>query len=156
VEGVRVCSLHMGSMDSAGKSKDEVGLPRASTCKTIKEMLPPDVRISRDCQDLLIECCHEFIKMITSESNEVCSREEKCTLAPGHLLRALDALGFREYIPEVRATYEQHKLETLDSPKAGRWAGGAGMTEEEALAKQQRMFAEARARMNNGNANNPR
>jgi len=30
------------------------------------------------------------------------------------------------------------------------------MTEEEALAEQQRMFAEARARMNNGNANPPR
>lgn len=43
-----------------------------------------------------------------------------------------------------------------DSPKSGRWASGAEMTEEEALAEQQRMFAEARARMNNGNANPPR
>lgn len=36
-----------------------------------------------------------------------------------------------------------------DSPKAGKWSG-VEMTEEEALAEQQRMFAEARARMNNG------
>lgn len=36
----------------------------------------------------------------------------------------------------------------------GRWAkeGGGGMTEEEAIAAQQRMFAEARARMNSGGA----
>lgn len=146
----------MEPMDSLGKSKDDVGLPRASTFKTIKEMLPPDVRVSRDCQDLLIECCHEFIKMISSESNEVCSRVEKRTVAPEHLLGALDVLGFRAYIPEVRATYEQHKLETLDSPKTGQWARGADMTEEEALAEQQRMFAEARERMNNGNANTTR
>lgn len=36
-----------------------------------------------------------------------------------------------------------------DSPKVGKF-GGIEMTEEEALAEQQRMFAEARARMNNG------
>lgn len=35
-----------------------------------------------------------------------------------------------------------------DSPKGGKWTGVAEMTEEEALAEQQRMFAEARARMN--------
>ncbi|RRT85533.1 hypothetical protein B296_00006552 [Ensete ventricosum] len=59
-------------------------------------------------------------------------------------------LGFGEYIEEVYAAYEQHKLETLqDSPKGGKF-GGIEMTEEEALAEQQRMFAEARARMNNG------
>lgn len=36
-----------------------------------------------------------------------------------------------------------------DSPKGGKFSG-IEMTEEEALAEQQRMFAEARARMNNG------
>lgn len=45
-----------------------------------------------------------------------------------------------------------------ESPKVGgRWAkeGGGGMTEEEAIAAQQRMFAEARARMNSGGAPAP-
>ena len=40
-----------------------------------------------------------------------------------------------------------------ESPKiGGRWAkeGGGGMTEEEAIAAQQRMFAEARPRINLG------
>lgn len=31
--------------------------------KIIKEMLPPDVRVARDTQDLLIECCvGEYIR----------------------------------------------------------------------------------------------
>ncbi|KAK8938776.1 hypothetical protein KSP39_PZI010875 [Platanthera zijinensis] len=91
----------------------------------------------------------EFINLVSSESNDVCNREDKRTIAPEHVLKALEVLGFGDYIEEVYAAYEQHKLETLDSPKGGRFSG-IEMTEEEAAAEQQRMFAEARARMNNG------
>lgn len=41
-------------------------------------------------------------------------------------------------------------LTQQDSLRAGKWSNGAEMTEEEALLEQQRMFAEARARMNGG------
>eukprot|EP00252_Welwitschia_mirabilis_P018050 TRINITY_DN4021_c0_g1_i1.p1 TRINITY_DN4021_c0_g1~~TRINITY_DN4021_c0_g1_i1.p1 ORF type:complete len:153 (+),score=40.13 TRINITY_DN4021_c0_g1_i1:265-723(+) len=146
----------MEPMDIVGKSKDDVSLPKATMFKIIKEMLPPEVRVARDAQDLIVECCVEFINLISSESNEVCNREEKRTIAPEHVLRALEILGFGSYIDEVCAAYEQHKLETLDSPKGGKWGGGIEMTEEEAAAEQQRMFAEARARMNNGNINPPK
>ncbi|XP_034890102.1 protein Dr1 homolog isoform X2 [Populus alba] len=122
----------------------------ATMTKIIKEMLPPDVRVARDAQDLLIECCVEFINLVSSESNEVCSREDKRTIAPEHVLKALQVLGFGEYIEDVYTAYEQHKLETMhDSLKGGgKWSTGAAMTEEEAAAAQQRMFDEARARMN--------
>nr|UYC36129.1 OF05753 [Phoebe bournei] len=138
----------MEPMDIVGKSKEDVSLPKATMFKIIKEMLPPDVRVARDAQDLLVECCVEFINLISSESNEVCNQEDKRTIAPEHVIKALQVLGFGEYIEEVYAAYEQHKLETLDSPKGGKWTAAAEMTEEEALAEQQRMFAEARARMN--------
>ncbi|KAJ4961523.1 hypothetical protein NE237_021433 [Protea cynaroides] len=142
----------MEPMDIVGKSKEDVSLPKATMFKIIKEMLPADVRVARDAQDLLVECCVEFINLISSESNEVCSREEKRTIAPEHVLKALEVLGFGAYIEEVYAAYEQHRLETMDSPRGGggKWGAGAEMTEEEALAEQQRMFAEARARMNGG------
>ncbi|KAJ1394713.1 hypothetical protein SESBI_33963 [Sesbania bispinosa] len=118
----------MEPMDIVGKSKEDASLPKATMTKIIKEMLPPDVRVARDAQDLLIECCVEFINLVSSESNEVCNREEKRTIAPEHVLRALE-----------------------DSLRGGgKWSNGAEMTEEEALAEQQRMFAEARARMNGG------
>ncbi|KAF7112462.1 hypothetical protein RHSIM_RhsimUnG0225600 [Rhododendron simsii] len=140
----------MEPMDIVGKAKEDASLPKATMTKIIKEMLPPDVRVARDAQDLLIECCVEFINLISSESNEVCNREEKRTIAPEHVLKALEVLGFGEYIEEVYAAYEQHKLETMDTLKSGKWTNVAEMTEEEALAEQQRMFAEARARMNGG------
>ncbi|KAK1299517.1 hypothetical protein QJS10_CPB14g00162 [Acorus calamus] len=146
----------MEPMDIVGKSKEDVSLPKATMFKIIKEMLPPDVRVARDTQDLLVECCVEFINLISSESNEVCCREDKRTIAPEHVLKALEVLGFGEYIEEVYAAYEQHKVETLDCPRGGGKWSGAEMTEEEALAEQQRMFAEARARMNNGAATLPK
>ncbi|KAL5222290.1 hypothetical protein ABZP36_027003 [Zizania latifolia] len=103
----------MDPMDIVGKSKEDVSLPKSTMFKIIKEMLPPDVRVARDAQDLLVECCVEFINLLSSESNEVCSREDKKTIAPEHVLRALQDLGFREYIEEVQLAYEQHKHDTL-------------------------------------------
>lgn len=140
----------MEPMDIVGRTKEDASLPKATMTKIIKEMLPPDVRVARDAQDLLIECCVEFINLVSSESNDVCNKEEKRTIAPEHVLKALEVLGFRQYIEEVYAAYEQHKIETTDAVRGGKWSNGAAMTEEEALAEQQRMFAEARARMNNG------
>lgn len=52
---------------------------------------------------------------------------------------------FNIFIPTSAIFNEQ------DSPKGSKFGGsGIEMTEEEAVAEQQRMFAEARARMNNG------
>ncbi|KAH7442368.1 hypothetical protein KP509_03G085200 [Ceratopteris richardii] len=140
-------------MDIVCRSKEDVSLPKATMTKIIKEMLPRHVRVARDAQDLLVECCVEFINLISSESNEICSKEEKRTIAPEHVMKALEVLGFGDYLEEVHMALEEHRRETLDSPKGGgRWGkDGMGMTEEEAVAEQQRMFAEARERMMNGN-----
>eukprot|EP00249_Psilotum_nudum_P009267 c21822_g1_i1 orf=263-703(+) len=136
-------------MEIVGRAKEDVSLPKATMTKIIKEMLPREVRVARDTQDLLVECCVEFINLISSESNEICNKEEKRTIAPEHVLRALEILGFGDYIEEVHAAYEEHKKETLDSPKVYR-KDAMEMTEEEAVAAQLRMFAEARARLNSG------
>eukprot|EP00898_Chlorokybus_atmophyticus_P003740 jgi/Chlat1/4367/Chrsp29S04514 len=127
-------------------AKEEVGLPKATIAKVIKELLPEDVRVANDTRDIIAECCVEFINLLASEANEICAREDKRTIAPEHVLKALESLGFNEYLEEVNAAYEQHKAEALDSPRA-RFSSPTGMTEEEAIAAQQRMFAEARARM---------
>ncbi|KAJ0719614.1 putative transcription factor Hap3/NF-YB family [Helianthus annuus] len=98
--------------------------------------------------------------MVSSESNEVCSKEDRKTIAPEHVLKELQSLRDSEsytrwfsvlgnYIEDVYAAYEQHKLETMDPVRGGKCANVREMTEEEAAAEQQRMFAEeARARMN--------
>ncbi|KAI5083684.1 hypothetical protein GOP47_0003427, partial [Adiantum capillus-veneris] len=150
--------LDPASMDVVGRAKEDVSLPKATMTKIIKEMLPRHVRVARDAQDLLVECCVEFINLISSESNEICSREDKRTIAPEHVMKALEVLGFGDYLEEVHLALEEHRREALDSPKGGaRWGkDGMGMTEEEAVAEQQRMFAEARERMLSGSLSTPK
>ncbi|THU46036.1 hypothetical protein C4D60_Mb09t00730 [Musa balbisiana] len=87
----------MEPMDIVGKSKEDVSLPKSTMFKIIKEMLPPDVRVARDTQDLLVECCVEFINLVSSESNEVCNREDKKTIAPEHVLKALENEQWSEH-----------------------------------------------------------
>ncbi|KAE8698298.1 Protein Dr1-like protein [Hibiscus syriacus] len=66
-------------------------------------------------------------------------------------MRFVSFLGLESIFEEVYAAYEQHKIETMhDSLKGGKRSNGAEITEEEAAAEQQRMFAEARVRMNGG------
>lgn len=134
--------------------REEVTLPKATMTKIIKEMLPKDVRVSKDAQDMIMECSLEFINLISSEANDICSKGDKKTIAPEHVIEALQSLGFSSYLSEVQAAYEQHRAESLESPRAtSRWPAknnvvSTGMTEEEAIAEQQKMFAEARAAMN--------
>lgn len=56
---------------------------------------------ARDARELLIECCVEFITLISSEANEIAEKEQKKTIAIEHIDRALRDLGFPEYVRAV-------------------------------------------------------
>jgi len=58
---------------------------------------------------LLIECCVEFITLISSEANEISEREAKKTIGCDHITKALEALGFGEYVPAVLEAAAEHK-----------------------------------------------
>lgn len=47
--------------------------------------------------------------MIASESNEICDKETKKTIAGEHVIAALQTLGFEEYVEEVEEVYKDHK-----------------------------------------------
>lgn len=68
------------------KSDDEdLNLPRASLNKLIKEVLP-DLRVANEVRDLLLQCCTEFIHLISTEANEVCKSQQKKTMSTEHVL----------------------------------------------------------------------
>lgn len=56
-----------------------------------------------------MECCVEFITLISSEANDISEKEAKKTIACEHVEKALRDLGFGEYISEVLAVAEEHK-----------------------------------------------
>jgi histone H3/H4 len=86
-------------------------LSLATVGKIITEVLANDHGISfaRDARDLLIECCVEFITLISSEANEIAEKDAKKTIACEHVTAALRQLGYPDYIPEILKVAQEHK-----------------------------------------------
>ncbi|KAJ3483319.1 hypothetical protein NLG97_g7335 [Lecanicillium saksenae] len=90
---------------------DDLSLPKATVQKIVTEILPPSagVAFARESRDLLIECCVEFITLISSEANEISEKEAKKTIACDHITKALEQLGFSDYVPAVMEAAAEHK-----------------------------------------------
>lgn len=70
---------------SAERDDDELSIPRAALNKMIKETVP-NVRVANDARELILNCCTEFIHLISSEANEICNKQQKKTISPEHIL----------------------------------------------------------------------
>ncbi|KAI0316715.1 histone-fold-containing protein [Amylostereum chailletii] len=125
---------------------DDLSLPKATVAKMISELLPPDVTCAKETRDLIIECCVEFIHLISSEANEICEQESKKTIAPEHIIGALQRLGFDSFTEEVEDVLKDHKQQLKDREKKVSKLEQSGLTEEELLERQQQLFAESRAK----------
>ncbi|GBF90014.1 hypothetical protein Rsub_02720 [Raphidocelis subcapitata] len=133
----------------ADDSGSDISLPKATITKLVKEYMPPDLRTSAETTEKLLECCTEFVNVVSAQANELATSDKKLTIAPEHVLRALEALGFGDYVEDVRAAWDLLKEESKNAPKlAGRRtkAEEAGLSEQEQIRMQQELFAQARAR----------
>jgi down-regulator of transcription 1 len=83
----------------------------ATVQKIVTEILPPQngIAFAKEARDLLIECCVEFITLISSEANEISEKEAKKTIACDHITKALEQLGFSDYVPAVLEAAAEHK-----------------------------------------------
>lgn len=77
----------------------------------MSEILPAQqgVAFAKEARDLLIECCVEFITLVSSEANEISEKEAKKTIACDHITKALEQLGFTDYVPAVMEAAAEHK-----------------------------------------------
>lgn len=133
-------------------------LPRATVNKMIREFLPEDFRLASDTSDLLMECCTEFIQLVASEANEHCIKDSKKVISPEHVMSALESLQFVEYMEKVTDTFKEHKQSMKEGPSGrikGKKSQLAGMTREEQLALQQKLFGEAKSRCFKPEENSP-
>ncbi|KAI6034037.1 hypothetical protein PISMIDRAFT_670945 [Pisolithus microcarpus 441] len=129
-----------------GSSDDDLSLPKATVAKMISELLPSDVTCAKETRDLVIECCVEFIHLISSEANEICEQESKKTIAPEHIIGALKLLGFDSFTAEVEDVLKDHKQQQKDREKKADKIRDSGLTPEELQAKQEELFALSRAK----------
>lgn len=121
----------------------------ATVQKIVSEIIPSDLAFAKDTRDVLIECCIEFIMMLSTESNEIAEKESKKTIAPEHVIKALQELGFIDYIDPIKDLIVEHKEALKSREKKVGKLEQSGMTEEELLRKQEEMFAAARSKLNN-------
>ncbi|TFY72502.1 hypothetical protein EVG20_g507 [Dentipellis fragilis] len=103
---------------------DDLSLPKATVAKMIAE----------------------FIHLISSEANEICEQESKKTIAPEHIIGALQRLGFETFTEEVEDVLKDHKQQQKDREKKVSKFEQSGLTEEELLKQQEELFAASRAR----------
>jgi len=139
-----------GHSGGGGATDEDLSLPKATVAKMIAELLPNDVVCAKETRDLVIECCVEFIHLISSEANEICEQENKKTIAPEHIIAALTRLGFTTFAPEVESVLKDHKQQQKDREKKVSKFEQSGLTEEELLAKQEELFAASRAKFQSG------
>lgn len=127
-------------------------VPTATVQKIITEILPPSsgVAFAREARDLLIDCCVEFIRMLSSEANDISEKEARKTIAPEHIEKALKELDFEEYIPEILGVVEEFKEIAKTREKRVNKMEMSGMTDEELARMQEELFASANVKHNTG------
>ena len=79
--------------------------------KIVQDILAtePGMTFAKDSRDLLIECCVEFITLISSEANEIAEKDAKKTIACEHVKAALEELDFGEYVPAILEVAQDYK-----------------------------------------------
>jgi down-regulator of transcription 1 len=68
---------------------------------------------AKETRDLLIECCVEFITLISSEANDIAEKEAKKTIACEHVKQALEELGFSEYVDDILEVAADHRRQQV-------------------------------------------
>ncbi|EQL01741.1 TBP-binding repressor protein [Ophiocordyceps sinensis CO18] len=137
-----------GALANTVPGNDDLSLPKATVQKIVGEILPADggVAFAKEARDLLIECCVEFITLISSEANEISEKEAKKTIACDHIIKALEQLGFTDYVPAVLEAAAEHKEVQKGREKKSDKFANSGMSMDELARLQEEQFAQARQR----------
>ncbi|XP_014208603.1 protein Dr1 [Copidosoma floridanum] len=133
----------MASARMSPTEDDELTLPRASMNKMIKEILP-HVRVANESRELILNCCTEFIHLLSSEANDICNQQQKKMIMAEHVLQALEKLGFSDYRSEAEAVLRDCKAVAAKRRRQSTRLENLGIPEEELFRQQQELFAKAR------------
>ncbi|KAI6913982.1 hypothetical protein KC318_g9345 [Hortaea werneckii] len=149
--------------DKEFSSNDDLSLPKATVQKIITETLSSpalhahlgisdpnagNMSFAKETRDLLIECCVEFITMLSSEANEIAEKDAKKTIACEHITKALEDLGFGEYIPSLHDVAESFKTSQVTRERKQTKIEQSGMTNEELIRAQEELFRSAGEKYN--------
>jgi len=119
-------------------------LPKVVLKKMIKEQLPDNTRVSNDARKLVNQCAMEFIKLLTSEANEITEKQSKKIISPDHVFSALENLGFGNFLHHREMVMSDYKNAVAKKRRYSNRLEHQGVPIQELLKQQQDLFAKAR------------
>uniref|UniRef100_A0A7N0TTD6 Transcription factor CBF/NF-Y/archaeal histone domain-containing protein n=1 Tax=Kalanchoe fedtschenkoi TaxID=63787 RepID=A0A7N0TTD6_KALFE len=121
---VSECSLkHTHEAESSGtanregvlKEQDHL-LPIANVGRIMKQILPPNAKISKEAKETMQECVSEFINFVTGDASDKCRKEKRKTLNGDDICWALGSLGFDDYAYATKRYLRRYR--DLESERA--------------------------------------
>ncbi|XP_014506750.1 nuclear transcription factor Y subunit B-5-like [Vigna radiata var. radiata] len=100
--------------ENSGIREQDRLLPIANVGRIMKQILPPNAKISKESKETMQECVSEFISFVTSEASEKCRKERRKTVNGDDICWALASLGFDDYADPLRRYLHRYRELELD------------------------------------------
>ncbi|XP_073152620.1 nuclear transcription factor Y subunit B-4-like [Henckelia pumila] len=84
-------------------------LPIANVGRIMKQILPPNAKISKESKETMQECVSEFVGFVTGEASSKCSQEKRKTMNGGDICWALGSLGFDDYAEALKRYLHKYR-----------------------------------------------
>lgn len=108
------------------KEQDRL-LPIANVGRIMKQILPPNAKISKEGKETMQECVSEFISFVTGEASDKCGKEKRKTVNGDDICWALGNLGFDDYAEPLKrylVRYREAEGERANQNRAAAAEGG--------------------------------
>lgn len=94
--------------DGVIKEQDRL-LPIANVGRIMKQILPPNAKISKEAKETMQECVSEFISFVTGEASDKCHKEKRKTVNGDDICWALATLGFDDYAEPLKRYLQKYR-----------------------------------------------
>ncbi|KAJ7972925.1 Nuclear transcription factor Y subunit B [Quillaja saponaria] len=94
--------------DGVIKEQDRL-LPIANVGRIMKQILPPNAKISKEAKETMQESVSEFISFVTGEASDKCHKEKRKTVNGDDICWALATLGFDDYVEPLKRYLSKYR-----------------------------------------------
>jgi nuclear transcription Y subunit beta len=84
-------------------------LPIANVGRIMKDVLPPQAKISKHAKETIQECATEFVGFVTGEASERCRRERRKIINGDDICHAMRSLGLDHYADAMRRYLQRYR-----------------------------------------------
>jgi histone H3/H4 len=107
-------SLPRASPSSTSSASGDVNaqeglLPIANIGRIMKDVLPPEAKVSKSAKETMQECATEFIGFVTGEASARCRQERRKTVNGDDICHAMKSLGLDHYAGAMHRYLQRYR-----------------------------------------------